>query len=126
MFVFALNVIFVHMSDCVLIPVRRETSYDTIVWNGDCSRLNANFAAFAEERSCVCRKKLKVNGIESELTGTLYQTTGAFPTCLYDYRETGNVRFLSTAYLLQKFLHHLIVQKTKDDRNILILVQDIT
>ena len=79
------------MSDCVLIPVRRDINYDTIVWDGDCSRLKANLAAFAEERTCVCRKKLEVNGIESEITGTLYQTTGAFPTCLYDYRETGNV-----------------------------------
>ena len=89
-FAFVLQVIFVHMSDCVLIPVRRDINYDTIVWDGDCSRLKATFAAFAEERTCVCRKKLKVNGIESELTGTLYQTKTGFPTCLYDDRETGN------------------------------------
>lgn len=41
-------------------------------------------------------KKLKVNEIESELKGILYQTTKGFPTCLYDYRETGTVTFLST------------------------------
>ena len=32
-------------------------------------------------------QKLRVNGIESELTGTLYQATGKSPSCLYDYRE---------------------------------------
>ena len=81
------------MSDCVLIPVRRDINYDTTVWDGDCNRLKATFAAFAEERTCVCRKKLKINGIESELTGTLYQTKTGFPTCLYDDRETGNLSF---------------------------------
>ena len=87
------------MSDCVLITVRRARNYDTIVWDGDCSRLKANYAGFAEERTCVCRKKIKVNEIESELTGTLYQTTGAFPICLYDYREIGNVISLSTSLI---------------------------
>ena len=94
-----LHVIFVHLSDCVLITVRRETNYDTIVWDGDCRRFNANYAGFANERTCVCRKKLKVNEIESEITGLLYQATGAFPTCLYDYREIANVTFLSTALI---------------------------
>ena len=102
-FVFVLHVIFVPMSDCVLIPVRRDINYDTIVWNGDCSRLKATFTAFSEEKTCVCLKKLEVNGIESELRGTLYQTTGAFPICLYGYRETGNVRFLSTTLIWKPF-----------------------
>lgn len=95
-FFLVLHVIFVHVSDCVLITVRRDVYYHTVVWDGDCSRLNANYAGFANERTCVCRKKLKVNEIESELKGILYQTTKGFPTCLYDYRETGTVTFLST------------------------------
>ena len=94
-FLLVLHIIFVHASDCLLISVRRARNYDTIFWDGDCSRLNANYAGFAEERTCVCRKKLKVNGIESELTGTLYQTKAGTPTCLYNYREIGNVPFFN-------------------------------
>ena len=98
-FLLVLHVVFVYVSDCVLITVRRETNYDTIVWDGDCSRLNANYAGFANERTCVCHKKLKVNKIETELKGTLYQTARAFPTCIYDYREIGNVKCLLTVLI---------------------------
>ena len=93
------QVIFFHVSDCILLPVRRARNHDTVVWSGDCSRLNANYAGFGEERTCVCHKKLKVNGIKSEIKGTLLQTTGASPTCLYDYREIGNVTFMSIALI---------------------------
>ena len=116
------------MSDCLLVPVRRDRNYDTIVWDGDCSRLKANYAGFAEERTCVCRKKLRVNRIESELTGTLYQATGKSPSCLYDYREIGNVKFLSAGSIwrsVKKFSHDLTVHKTKEDRDILILLEDM-
>lgn len=88
-------IIFVHVSDCLLVPVCRDRNYDTIVWDGDCSRLKAHYAGFAEETTCVCRKKLRVNGVESKLTGTLYQATGKSPSCLYDYREIGNLKFFS-------------------------------
>ena len=95
-FFLVLHVIFVYVSDCVLITVRRDTNYDTVVGEGDCSRLNGHYAGFANERTCVCRKKLKVNEIKSEIKGILHQNTSGFPTCLYDYREIGNVTFLST------------------------------
>ena len=58
-FLLVLHFTFVFMSDCAMITVRRKTSYDTIVWDGDCSRLNANHAGFANERTAFVTKNSK-------------------------------------------------------------------
>lgn len=74
-------------SDDIL--VRREQDYDTVVWDGECSRINANTIIFGDEKTCVCKKRFDVNGIQTELNGFFYQNTDGIPACLYDYRETG-------------------------------------
>lgn len=71
------------------ILVRREQNYDTIVWDGECSRINANTVIFGGEKTCVCKKRFNVNGVKTELNGFFYQNTDDVPACLYDYRETG-------------------------------------
>lgn len=74
-------------SDDIL--VRREQDYDTIVWDGECSRINANTVVFDKEKTCVCKKRFDVNEIKTELHGFFYQNEDDVPACLYDYRETG-------------------------------------
>lgn len=71
------------------ILVRREENYDTIVWDGECNRINANTVIFGDEKTCICKKRFDVNGIKTELNGFFYQNTDGVPACLYDYRETG-------------------------------------
>ena len=71
------------------ILVRREKYYDTIVWDGECSRINANTVIFGDKKTCVCKKRFNVNKIKTELHGFFYQNTDGVPACLYDYRETG-------------------------------------
>lgn len=71
------------------IIVRREKYYDTIVWDGKCSRINANTVIFGDEKTCICKKRFDVNGIKTELNGFFYQNTDGRSACVYDYRETG-------------------------------------
>ena len=68
------------------ILVRREQNYDTVVWDGDCSRINANYTG----KTCICQKTIIANEIRTELPGFFYPSADGFGTCLYDYRETGN------------------------------------
>ena len=89
MILLALPFIFVSLTVSIDILVRREENYGTIVWDGDCSKLRASYAAFDREKLCICKKKLNVNGIKSELNGFFYQTVDGSLTCLYDQRETG-------------------------------------
>ena len=89
MILLALPLIFVSLTVSIDILVRREKNYDTIVWDGDCSKLRASYAAFDREKLCICKEKLNVNGIKSELNGFFYQTVDGSLTCLYDQRETG-------------------------------------
>lgn len=71
------------------ILVKRGKSYDTIVWDGDCYRIDANYVRYGNEKMCVCKKMLKVHDITTEIHGFFYQTADRSPTCLYDLRETG-------------------------------------
>lgn len=71
------------------ILVKREQNYDTVVWDGDCSRINANYKKFETEKTCICQKIIKANEIRTELPGFFYPSADGFGTCLYDYRETG-------------------------------------
>ena len=71
------------------ILVRREKNCDTIVWDGDCSKLRASYATFGSEKLCVCNKKINMNGIKSELHGFFYQTMDGSLTFLFDQSETG-------------------------------------
>ena len=70
------------------ILVKRELNYDTVVWDGDCSRINANYS-MTETKTCICQKIITANEIRTELPGFFYPSAHGFGTCLYDYRETG-------------------------------------
>ena len=78
-----------HMIVAIDIHVRREKSFDTVFWNGDCHKLEARRNVLAEEKVCICQKRINVNGRTLELDGTFYQNMGASPKCLYNYRELG-------------------------------------
>ena len=92
------------------VRVRREKKYDTIFWDGDCSKFKASFAGFGEERTCICQKRVNANGKWEELDGTFYQNLDASPNCLYDYRETGNSAiYLSHLHLEVIFKNIFIV-----------------
>ena len=71
------------------IRVIREKNYDTIIWDGDCRKINADNST-VNKNACICKKKLEQNGVTSEIHGFFYQIdVHSFPTCLYDFRETG-------------------------------------
>ena len=78
-----------HMTVAINIHVRREKSYDTVFWNGDCHKLEARHNVLGEEKVCICQKRINVNGRTSDLDGTFYQNMGASPSCLYNYRAIG-------------------------------------
>ena len=71
------------------IRVIREKSYDTIIWDGNCHRIQANYSKVGNKSACICKKTLEVYGVTSEIHGFLYRIDDRFPTCLYDFRETG-------------------------------------
>lgn len=48
------------------IKVIREKSYDTIIWDGDCRKINAYNSTV--KNACICKKKLEQNGVTSEYT----------------------------------------------------------
>lgn len=86
------------------IRVRRGEYYDTIFWDGDCRKIKASFAGFGEEKICICRKRVNTNGKWRELDGTFYQNMGTSPSCLYDYRETGNSMIYLTYFIRRSLL----------------------
>ena len=82
------------------IRVIREKSYDTIIWDGDCRKINAYNSTV--KNACICKKKLEQNGVTSEIHGFFYRIDGhPFPTCLYDFRETGKWNLLVYQFKLQ-------------------------
>lgn len=81
--------ILVTLTTSTNILVERGKNYDTIVWDGDCYRIEANYVRYGNKKMCVCKKKLKVHDITTEIHGFFYQTADHSPTCLYDLRETG-------------------------------------
>lgn len=63
--------------------------YDKVIWDGDCSKINAIHVAFDNEKMCECKQPINVNSIKSELLGSVFPDTDGFVKCYYDYRETG-------------------------------------
>ena len=73
--------------------VERGHKYDKVIWDGDCSKINAIHVAIEDEKMCECKKSINVNSIKSELLGFIFPDKDGFVKCYYDYRETGE--FLS-------------------------------
>ena len=82
---------FVLLAASTDILVIREKNYDTVVWDGDCHKIQANNYTFGGKKACICKKNLEANGLTSEIGGFFYQTGDHLPTCLYDFRETGKL-----------------------------------
>ena len=86
------------------ILVKREQNYDTVVWDGDCSRINANYKS--NEKTCICQKIITENKIRTELPGFFYPSADGFGICLYDYRETGLFAIFLIIFLWKSSLKH--------------------
>ena len=71
----------------VLVERGGQESYDRIIWDGDCSKINGNFLKLDEENMCVCQKRISMHGVRSEFHGTLYPNSNGFVECSYFYRE---------------------------------------
>ena len=87
--VLALIVAYLSTASSIEITVERGFDYDKVIWNGDCSQIDAIHVAFDNEKICECKKLINVNGIKSELLGAIYPDKDGFVKCSYDYRETG-------------------------------------
>ena len=87
--VLKLIVAYLLTASSIKITVERGYDYDKVIWNGDCSKINAIHVAFDNEKICECKKLINVNGIKSELLGAIYPDKDGFVKCSYDYRETG-------------------------------------
>lgn len=73
----------------LLVERGEQESYDRIIWDEDCSKINGNFLRFDEENMCVCQKRIRMHGVRTEIYGTLYPSNNGFVECSYFYRETG-------------------------------------
>ena len=73
----------------IVIERGRQKDFDRIIWDGDCNKINGVSFMSGEERICACRKRIKVQGITTNLFGTLYPDGNGFVTCSYNYRESG-------------------------------------
>ena len=62
---------------------------DSASWDGDCGKIDGDQVNFIRNKFCDCRKRIKINGIETILNGTFYPSNNGFLKCLYYYRETG-------------------------------------
>ena len=62
---------------------------DSVSWDGDCDKIDGDQVKFFRNKFCDCRKRIKMNGIETILNGTLYPSNNGFLKCSYYYRETG-------------------------------------
>ena len=69
--------------------VERGHKYDKVIWDGDCSKINAIHVAIYNEKMCECKQPINVNSIKSELLGSVFPDKDGFVKCYYDYRETG-------------------------------------
>ena len=87
--VFIFLVVIVPFTISTELEVWRRKQFDSVVWDGDCGKINGNKAEFYGKKSCDCKKKIKMNGIETTVNGTLYPGNNGFMTCLYYYRQTG-------------------------------------
>ena len=87
--VLTLIVAYLSSASPIEITVERGYDYDKIIWDGDCSKINAIHVASENEKLCECKKLINVNSIKSELFGAIYPDKDGFVKCSYDYRETG-------------------------------------
>ena len=87
--VFIFLVVIVPFTISLELEVRRGKQFDSVVWDGDCRKINGYKAEFHGKKSCYCKKIIKMNGIVTTLNGTLYPSTNGFLTCLYYFRQTG-------------------------------------
>lgn len=87
--VFMFLVVIVPFTISTELEVWRGKQFDSVVWDGDCGKINGDKAEFHEKKGCYCKKVIKMNGIVTTLNGTLYPSNNGFLTCLYYYRQTG-------------------------------------
>lgn len=87
--VFIFLVVIVPFTISLELEVRRGKQFDSVVWDGDCRKINGHKAEFHGKKSCYCKKIIKMNGIVTTLNGTLYPSNNGFLTCLYYFRQTG-------------------------------------
>ena len=71
------------------LEIWRKKQFDSVIWDGDCGKINGNQAECLGDKCCQCKKIIKMNGIETILNGTPYPRNDGFLKCLYYYRETG-------------------------------------
>ena len=67
--------------------VEQGYDYDKVIWNGDCSKINAIHVAYDNEKICECKRIINVNGIKSEILRFIYPDKEGFLKCIYDKRE---------------------------------------
>lgn len=87
--VFIFLVVIVPFTISLELEVRRGKQFDSVVWDGDCRKINGYKAEFHGKKSCYCKNIIKMNGIVTTLNGTLYPSNNGFLTCLYYFRQTG-------------------------------------
>lgn len=87
--VLTLIVAYLSTASSIEITVERGYDYDKIIWDGDCSKINAIHVAFDNEKICECKRIINVNGIRSETLGIIYPDKDGFLKCIYDNREIG-------------------------------------
>ena len=73
----------------IIIERGRQKDFDRIIWDGDCNKINGVSFMSDQEKICACRKRIKMNGITTNIFGTLYPDDDGFVTCSYNYRESG-------------------------------------
>ena len=78
----------------IVIERGKHKDFDRIIWDGDCNKINGVSFMFAEEKICACRKRIKLNGVTTNLLGTLYPDGNGFVTCSYYYRESGKLKLI--------------------------------
>ena len=83
----------------IVIERGRQKDFDRIIWNGDCSKINGVSFASNEEKICACRKRIKMNGITTNIFGTLYPDNNGFVKCSYYYRESGKYEIQNIIFL---------------------------
>ena len=80
---------FTTSTEIVIERGRKNKDFDRIIWDGDCNKINGVSFMSDEEKICACRKRIKMNGITTNLFGTLYPDDNGFVTCSYNYKESG-------------------------------------
>ena len=79
-------------SNEVVIERGKQKDFDRTIWSGDCRKVNGVSFVSDEERICACRKRIKMNGIATNIFWTLYPDDNGFVKCSYYYRESGKYK----------------------------------